>query len=83
MNSEIGGRTLYRFRCSEAAGEPEQNFLTEVLPLFVTNVIVKVKSSIIDLKDIVDGSSFVFSILFHHSQKFLLFYIIKLVQLNI
>jgi len=38
---EIGGRTLYRFRCSEAAGEPEQTFLFEVLPQFITNVIVK------------------------------------------
>ena len=33
---------MYRFRCSEAAGEPEQTFLHEVLPPFVTNVIVKV-----------------------------------------
>lgn len=41
-NREIGGRTLYRFRCSEAAGEPEQTFLFEVLPQFITNVIVKV-----------------------------------------
>jgi WD repeat-containing protein 48 len=38
---EIGGRTLYRFRCNEAAGEPEQTFLFEVLPQFITNVIVK------------------------------------------
>ena len=40
---EIAGRTLYRFRCSEAAGEPEQSFLHEVLPSFVTNVIIKVR----------------------------------------
>ena len=40
---EIGGRTLYRFRCSEAAGEPEQSFLHEVLPSFVTNVIIRVR----------------------------------------
>jgi hypothetical protein len=42
-NREIGGRTLYRFRCNEAAGEPEQTFLFEVLPQFITNVIVKVR----------------------------------------
>ncbi|CAF0914356.1 unnamed protein product, partial [Didymodactylos carnosus] len=39
--SEIGGRTLYRFQCKEAAGEPEQGFLCEFLPAFITNVIVK------------------------------------------
>ncbi|CAF5175026.1 unnamed protein product [Rotaria magnacalcarata] len=38
---EVGGRTLYRFRCNEACGEPEQSFLHEVLPQFIVNVIVK------------------------------------------
>ncbi|CAF1393108.1 unnamed protein product [Rotaria sordida] len=38
---EIGGRTLYRFRCNEASGEPEQSFLHEVLPQFIINAIVK------------------------------------------
>jgi hypothetical protein len=50
---EIGGRTLYRFRCSEAAGEPEQTFLHEVLPSFVTNIIIKVSSFVINMNEFI------------------------------
>ncbi len=40
--SEVGGRTLFRLLCRDAAGETEQLLLNEMVPLWVCDITVEV-----------------------------------------